>query len=190
MSKFVRKSSEERKLEIRTAAIDIFLKKGYSSTTMDDIVASVDLSKGSVYRYYPLKRKILKDLMIDAVDIRDELVFASNKGENISIEGLVESFSDLFFSELAGSKYAKLYVIFLYERMFDKELDLVYDELINYDRSLNKYIDFISYEKAMEIINALNIFILAKYILEKDFNAMIDKDDIKSIILKIIAKEK
>ena len=50
--------SEERKAQIIEAATACFLRKGYTNTTMDDIVAESGLSKGSLYWYFDSKNDL------------------------------------------------------------------------------------------------------------------------------------
>ena len=42
----------DRKNQILEAAFKVFIDKGYSKTTMDDIVKVSGLSKGALYHYY------------------------------------------------------------------------------------------------------------------------------------------
>lgn len=43
---------KEKKREIRKAAARKFLEKGFSATTMEDVIAESGLSVGGVYHYY------------------------------------------------------------------------------------------------------------------------------------------
>lgn len=54
-----RKSREERINEITEAAIDVFLEKGYESTTMEAIAQKAGVSKGGLYHYFSSKDMIL-----------------------------------------------------------------------------------------------------------------------------------
>lgn len=54
-----RKPREERINEIIEAAIDVFLEKGYQSTTMEAIARKAGVSKGGLYHYFPSKDMIL-----------------------------------------------------------------------------------------------------------------------------------
>ena len=55
---------EEKKSKILDAAYSVFVKKGYSDTTMDDIVKESKMSKGAIYHYYSSK----KDLFLSLID--------------------------------------------------------------------------------------------------------------------------
>lgn len=54
-----RKSRKTRINEITEAAIDVFLEKGYESTTMDAIAQKAGMSKGGLYHYFKSKDMIL-----------------------------------------------------------------------------------------------------------------------------------
>ena len=54
-----RKSREVRINEITEAAIDVFLEKGYESTTMEAIAQKAGVSKGGLYHYFKSKDMIL-----------------------------------------------------------------------------------------------------------------------------------
>lgn len=43
------------------AAIDLFNKKGYDYTTMDDIALKADVGKGTIYEYYLSKTDFIKE---------------------------------------------------------------------------------------------------------------------------------
>lgn len=63
MGKYVRKSREERINEIRLAAMEVFLEKGYYATTLDSIIKATSMTKGGFYNYYHSKDEILADLV-------------------------------------------------------------------------------------------------------------------------------
>ena len=52
-----------RKNQILEAAFKVFVKKGYSKTTMDDIVSVSNLSKGALYHYYDSKKELFLSLI-------------------------------------------------------------------------------------------------------------------------------
>ena len=58
------KTKDSSKIQILDAAMHVFVKSGYSKTTMDDIVEISGLSKGALYHYYKSK----KDLFLSLID--------------------------------------------------------------------------------------------------------------------------
>ena len=53
-----------KKNQILDAALQVFVKKGYSETRMDDIVVGSGMSKGAIYHHYSSKR----DLFLELID--------------------------------------------------------------------------------------------------------------------------
>ena len=64
--------------KILDAAYEVFIGKGYSDTTMDDIVKRSEMSKGAIYHYYSSK----KTLFLALIDHWDE---NSNKIRYINV---------------------------------------------------------------------------------------------------------
>ncbi len=189
MSKFVRKTKEERMLEIRSAALDVFLEKGFASTKMDDIVNAVDMSKGSVYRYYPSKKIIITDLFKDAIAIRNKIMPDYPKDAVLNNEEISDFMTDLIFSNDFDIKYLKLYVIFLYEKMFHKELDEIYYEMSYYSINslhLDETINLVKEDKVQKVSVIVNSLILGKMILHDEFDVSINKTLVKKIFLDIL----
>lgn len=56
-------SKEERRTQILLAARDMFAKRGYARTTVDDIVAEAGVARGTFYLYFGDKRDVFEELM-------------------------------------------------------------------------------------------------------------------------------
>jgi len=54
-----KESKEKRIMDILTAAIDIFIEKGYESSSMNEIAARAGISKGGLYHHFSSKDLIL-----------------------------------------------------------------------------------------------------------------------------------
>lgn len=74
MSTRVRLSPEKRKEEIKNAAMKLFTEKGFSHTTMENIINETGLSKGGFYHYYNSTSDILYDLMKDGIEYRNQVI--------------------------------------------------------------------------------------------------------------------
>src|ERR1700676_1961070 len=70
---------QRRSAELRTrlfrAALDLFAKKGFAETTVEDITSAADVGKGTFFNYFPSKDHLLiafSDMQLgklqDAVD--------------------------------------------------------------------------------------------------------------------------
>ncbi len=59
----------ERKMQIITAAANLFAEKGFHRTTTRDIAEKADVSEGTLYNYFDSK----DDLLLDIMDMLDDL---------------------------------------------------------------------------------------------------------------------
>lgn len=83
------KNPEVRKKEIITASEKLFLEKGYSETTIEDILKSTNLSKGGFYHYYSSKEEVLSAIVSELVDeIIKETQFITDSSEYNAIQKL------------------------------------------------------------------------------------------------------
>lgn len=54
---------EKRRQEILAAALDLFIRKGYSATKISDIAQSVGMSVGLLFHYFASKEKLYEELI-------------------------------------------------------------------------------------------------------------------------------
>jgi AcrR family transcriptional regulator len=64
---------DSRQEILRTAA-RLFQQRGYDATSMNDVAASLKLSKGGLYHHFQSKDEILYEIMSHAMDITQERV--------------------------------------------------------------------------------------------------------------------
>lgn len=62
------KEGEVRRREILMAARELFVKKGYEQTSVNDILKIVDIAKGTFYYYFASKEQVLEAIILDIVD--------------------------------------------------------------------------------------------------------------------------
>lgn len=58
-----KKKSETKKERIAEAATDIFIKKGYNGSSLQDIAQAVGISKAGIYHYFKTKEEILYHIL-------------------------------------------------------------------------------------------------------------------------------
>ena len=120
-----RMSQEDRKKEIRQAAMKVFLDKGFRNTVMNDIMEATGLSRGGLYHHYGSTYEILYDIMVEGNLNRRDIIQKS-----IYDEGLILSpklFSRMIIDKiLADNDYVKLYVMFLCELKENDDLKKLY----------------------------------------------------------------
>lgn len=117
--------ADERKKQIRQAAIKVFLDKGFRNTVMNDIMEATGLSRGGLYHHYGSTHEILYDIMMEGNLNRKDIIQKS-----IYDEGLILSpqlFSRMIIDKiLADNDYVKLYVMFLCELKENDDLKELY----------------------------------------------------------------
>lgn len=59
MPKLTERRHQQTKSDITRAAIDLFLRDGYDSTTMADVAEAADVSRRTVYRHFPSKEDLV-----------------------------------------------------------------------------------------------------------------------------------
>jgi len=74
-----RESTTDSRQEILRAAARLFQQQGYDATSMNDVAAALNLSKGGLYHHFQSKDEILFNLMSHALDITEERVIAPAK---------------------------------------------------------------------------------------------------------------
>ncbi|MDF2890798.1 MAG: Transcriptional regulator, TetR family [Clostridia bacterium] len=62
------KEGEVRRREILVAARELFVKKGYEQTSVNDILKIVDIAKGTFYYYFASKEEVLEAIILDIVE--------------------------------------------------------------------------------------------------------------------------
>lgn len=56
------------KQKITNVSIQLFEKKGFSQTSIQDIVDALEVTKGTFYYYFPSKEKLLMDIHLDYIN--------------------------------------------------------------------------------------------------------------------------
>ena len=63
------RKKERTKRQLAAAAADLFYQRGYAATTIDDIVAAVDVSPRTFFRYFPTKEDLVVALGTTSLDL-------------------------------------------------------------------------------------------------------------------------
>ena len=58
---------EKSRQKILAAALKLFAEKGYATTSIDDVVRSARVSKGSAYHYFTSKDALLQAVVLDGL---------------------------------------------------------------------------------------------------------------------------
>ena len=122
------KVGQMRKKEIREAAKRCFLTKGFQSTTMEDVITEIGMSRGGVYHHYASTNEMLKDLMLDGNNYRNSLIseyLKNNQGKD-KYQQMGEILVD---KSLADTDLMKLYALLLQAKNYNDDLGKLYREL-------------------------------------------------------------
>ncbi len=95
----LRKGREQaqRKGDILRSAREVFFKKGFLSTTMDEIARGCDLAKGTIYLYFKSKEELYISLMVEGLGLlRDDL----------NTIGVLDLQADQLLGEILGVYFA------------------------------------------------------------------------------------
>ena len=103
---------DSTKTQILEAALHVFVKSGYSKTTMDDIVAKSGHSKGAIYHYYRSK----KELFLALIDYWENYFFKNIINKDLSNDNPDELLRDITLDVIKTFKSRKH--IFLAELEF------------------------------------------------------------------------
>src|SRR5690242_3125215 len=66
--------------QILAAALEVFSKQGYAGTTLDDITAAANLSKGAIYWYFESKADLFATLLGERASIFSEILLDAARG--------------------------------------------------------------------------------------------------------------
>jgi TetR/AcrR family transcriptional regulator len=86
------REKKQRAQSILDAATKVFLSKGYSKTTMDDIALEAEITKPTIYQYFETKEQLYFSLMIPFIE---ELGNGMEKIEKKVLEGGYEKGASL-----------------------------------------------------------------------------------------------
>lgn len=89
MAKVPDRYLEERRQEILAAASRVFVQKGYSSATMQEIASACDLAPGTLYRYFPGKADLIAEVA-GACYAQDRAMYAAALASESPLSALFE----------------------------------------------------------------------------------------------------
>lgn len=177
--------ADERKKQIRQAAMKVFLDKGFRNTVMNDIMESTGLSRGGLYHHYGSTYEILYDIMVEGNKYREKIIYDEmNKTSQDFSEVLSENILEKM---LYQSDYVSIYAMFLQELNHDDKLKDLYKKLkkSSSDSILMLFDEDVRGElsEAIELITDLiNTFILGCEVLNARENFVNNKLALKKMI--------
>ena len=182
--------AEERKWQIRYSAKDVFLRKGFHNTTMEDVIANSGMSKGGVYKYYKNTSDMLYDLMEDGCEYRYNIVdkfLTTNKNLN-KYDAVAEMIIDKILDD---NELSKVYAIFLQEKQYDENLEKLFQKLkeetfIYLNKLFEKFGFDFNYNEYDFLTDFMNSLILGRDILKVKSNFIKNRAIIKNVIIEYL----
>lgn len=177
--------ADERKKQIRQAAMKVFLDKGFRNTVMNDIMEATGLSRGGLYHHYGSTYEILYDIMVEGNKYREKIIYDEM---NKTSQDFSEVLSEIILEKmLYQSDYVSIYVMFLQELNHDDKLKDLYEKLkkSSSDSILMLFDEDVRGElsEAIELITDLiNTFILGCEVLNARENFVNNKLALRKMI--------
>ncbi|GAA2599332.1 TetR family transcriptional regulator [Actinomadura fulvescens] len=75
------RKKQRTRLALIDAALELFLAKGYEATTIDEIVAAVDVSQRTFFRYFATKEDVVMDTMVQYDQVMVDALATRPPGE-------------------------------------------------------------------------------------------------------------
>ena len=177
--------ADERKKQIRQAAMKVFLDKGFRNTVMNDIMEATGLSRGGLYHHYGSTYEILYDIMVEGNKYREKIIYDEM---NKTSQDFSEVLSEIILEKmLYQSDYVSIYAVFLQELNYDDKLKDLYKKLkkSSSDSILMLFDEDVRGElsEAIELITDLiNTFILGCEVLNARENFVNNKLALRKMI--------
>lgn len=154
------------------SAAKLISENGFFNTTMDEIIAGTSLSKGGVYYYYKNVVDIFRDLMLEGIKYRENIISKKliESKENFSQEFIIK---EIVNKILADNKYMPLYVEFLISKKKSSKLNNLMKEFEEKTKDgfktmfKNFDLDWVENENNFEILtDFINSMIISANVLE------------------------
>lgn len=148
-----RLEKEARKKQIKQVALDLFIKKGYQATTIQDIVHQANYSKGGFYNCYASKADLFQEILQDSLNFREGKMreYKQNHPHQDRKTILMQALMDKL---LDSNDYKKLFVTLIMETRTNPSLYQIY---MNFQkRARQQFIDFCKEEGYLEFIQITN----------------------------------
>ena len=184
--------ADERKKQIRQAAMKVFLDKGFRNTVMNDIMEATGLSRGGLYHHYGSTYEILYDIMLEGNKYREKIIYDKM---NKTSQDFSEVLSEIILEKmLYQSDYVSIYAMFLQELNHDDKLKdlykklkksssdsilMLFDEDVRGELSgaIELITDFINtFILGCEVLNARENFVKNKLALKKMIGIILDNN--------------
>ncbi|MBI5416899.1 TetR/AcrR family transcriptional regulator [Candidatus Poribacteria bacterium] len=114
MGEILEEKKEQKRKAILKAALNIFSRKGYHNTVIDDIAIQADIGKGTIYRYYKNKQSLFLAIIESNLDeIKEQILNSKCTGGN-DVIGNMKKCVEIYLKYFEKNK--SFYNILLHEK--------------------------------------------------------------------------
>jgi AcrR family transcriptional regulator len=134
----------KKRYDIASSATELFLEKGYTKLTINEIAKNAGIAKGSIYKYFDSKEDIVFAIIQETQESYDKEIMDKINSSK-TIEEKILSLFDLCISTTnTGIRRRKMYKEFIticLNKSSDKMVDFLYEIRKNYIFLLNNIIN-------------------------------------------------
>ena len=128
---------EARPSELTTAALDLFVEKGFAATRLDDVAARAGVSKGTLYLYFDSKEALFKAVIeegiVPALAAAEQLLAGHDGTSAELLKGLLFG----WWQQIGGTPLAGVIKLIISEsRNFPDVAQYYHDNVIQRGRAL------------------------------------------------------
>ncbi|NPU84625.1 MAG: TetR/AcrR family transcriptional regulator [Syntrophaceae bacterium] len=118
------REKESRRQQIQETAAELFYRKGYAETSLDEIARQVEISKATIYLYFKSKDDLYYHIVEPALaELSRRLIkIAENREEpaEITVRKIIDATRDVFFSNPGSYHLVSRYNAAEFKRLLPK----------------------------------------------------------------------
>lgn len=119
----VERKKEETKKKIITVAIQLFKKYGFDGTTMEQIAKEVDIAKGTLYNYFPVKEAIIDEYIQRTSKEKNSERILQLKNLPDTRSRMSKSFIELIEGVKLQKEFFEKYLVYRVQKMVSLQKD-------------------------------------------------------------------
>jgi AcrR family transcriptional regulator len=99
---------EDKRQRILKAAIEVFLRKGFDSATMDEIALKAGIAKGTIYLYFKDKADLYGSLLEEKIELLSQAlsaIAASDDPPRVRLVSMIRRNLEFISGEYSGSEF-------------------------------------------------------------------------------------
>ncbi len=140
---------DKRRHQIMDAALELFAKEGYHSTSISDIAARAKIAKGLIYTYFSSKEDLIYQIYKSGLD---EIlsIFDPNKDGILTREEMKFFINELFKKITENIEYWKFYFSLSLQPQVQSQIENLYDFADPFLVELEEYFKMMKFKHPKE----------------------------------------